>query len=175
MVDLAGLDIGWRKRKSLAATRDPKRRYSPVNDRLCELGRFGQKTGAGWYRYEKGSRAPILDPLVADIAAASAREQGIARRTISPQEILERCLYPLVNEGARILDEGIAARPGDVDTVWINGYAFPAWKGGPMFWAERIGLANVLASTRAYARDHDGWEAAPLLERVAVSGGRWPA
>jgi 3-hydroxyacyl-CoA dehydrogenase len=173
MVDLAGLDVGWRKRKATAVTRDPKARYSPVNDRLCEIGRFGQKTGAGWYRYEKGSRAPIPDPLVDDLAMASAREQGITRRTIGAEEILERCLYPLVNEGAQILDDGVAARAGDIDTVWVSGYAFPAWKGGPMFWAERVGLARVLASIRGYGGEHDGWQPAPLLVTSATSG-RWP-
>ena len=138
MVDLAGLDIGWRKRKATAAARDPAKRYSPVNDRLCELGRFGQKTGAGWFRYEKGSRAPIPDPAVDEVIAASAREQGIARRRIGADEIAQRCLTPLVDEGKLILAEGIAARSGDIDTVWVNGYAFPAWKGGPMYWGERV-------------------------------------
>ena len=138
MVDLAGLDIGWRKRKALA--RDAKLRYSPVNDRLCELGRFGQKTGAGWYRYERGSRTPIPDPVVDEVIAASAHEQGIVRRRIGADEFLQRCLMPVVAEGKRILAEGIAARAGDIDTVWINGYAFPAWKGGPMYWGERSGM-----------------------------------
>jgi len=173
MLDLAGLDIGWRKRKSQAAGRDPKRRYSPVSDRLCEMGRFGQKTGAGWYRYDKGSRAPIPDPLVGEIVAAAAREQGIAQRAIEAREILDRCLLPLVNEGARILEEGIAARSSDIDTVWVNGYAFPAWKGGPMFWAERIGLAAIRDAMAAYSREHDGFEPAPLLQKLASQGRGW--
>ena len=114
------------------------------------------------------------DPLVEELAIASAREQGIARRSIGTKEILERCLYPLVNEGARILEEGIAARAGDIDTVWVNGFAFPAAKGGPMFWAERVGLGRVLEAVRANARRDQRWQPAELLVRAAGAGGRWP-
>ena len=173
MADMAGLDIGWRKRKSQAAARDPNRRYSPVADRLCEQSRFGQKTGAGWYRYDQGSRTPVPDPAVEALITASAQVQGISRREIAPVEIVERCLYPLVNEGARILEEGIAARAGDIDTVWVNGYAFPAWKGGPMHWAASVGLPKVLASIRNFARVHDGWEPARLLEQAAEGNADW--
>ena len=137
VMDMAGLDIGWRNRKAFSSLRDPSARYSPVSDRLCELGRFGQKTGAGWYRYEKGSRTPMSDPLVDELIAASARELGIGRRTIGADEIIKRCLTPLVTEGQKILAEGIAASAHDIDTVWVNGYGFPAAKGGPMAWGEQ--------------------------------------
>jgi len=175
MADMAGLDISWRKRKSQSAARDPRRRYSPIADQLCEQGRFGQKTGAGWYRYDKGSRTPLADPAVEAMIVASARSQGISRRDIGPEEITERCLYPLVNEGARILEERIAARAGDIDTVWVNGYAFPPWKGGPMHWASRLGLPKVLASITAFAKIHDGWDPAPLLVRAVQRNEGWPS
>jgi 3-hydroxyacyl-CoA dehydrogenase len=170
MADLAGLDIGWRKRKAWALLRDPSRRYSPVNDRLCEMGRFGQKTGAGWYRYEKGSRAPIPDPAVDQIVEASAREQGITRREPSSEEIIERCFYPLVNQGARILEEGIALRSGDIDVVWINGFGFPATRGGPMFWADTVGLAKVRDAISRIGQTHDGWVVASLLDKLVREG-----
>ncbi|MGH6718211.1 MAG: 3-hydroxyacyl-CoA dehydrogenase NAD-binding domain-containing protein, partial [Alphaproteobacteria bacterium] len=171
--DLAGLDVGWRKRKANAAKRDPARRYSPVADRLCAAGRFGQKTGAGYYRYDKGDRTPVADPMVDDVIARAAKEQGIRRRAIPDDEIVERCLYPLVNEGARILDEGIALRAGDIDIVWINGYGFPAWRGGPMFWADAVGLAEVLAAVERFGRSHEYWEPAPLLARLVATGRRF--
>ena len=125
VADLAGLDVSWRKRKADAHLRDPSKRYSAVADRLCERGRFGQKTGAGYYLYEPGSRTPIPDPEVDALIAEVAAESGITRRTVGADEIVERLLYPLVNEGARILDEGIALRSSDIDIVWINGYGFP--------------------------------------------------
>ena len=170
VADLAGLDVSWRQRRADAHLRDPNKRYSTVADRLCERGRFGQKTGAGYYRYEAGSRAPIPDPEVEALIADIAREQGIARREIGPEEIVARCLYPLVNEGARILDEGIARRAGDIDIVWINGYGFPAWRGGVMHWADRVGLDVIHAAVGRFNRDHDFWEPAPLLARLAAEG-----
>src|SRR5690606_19391296 len=133
MGDLAGLDIGWRNRKSLGRT-------AAIADALCEQGRFGQKTGKGYYIYEQGSRTPKPDPEVAKLVEEKAREKGINRREISADEITERTLYPMVNEGARILEEGIAARASDIDIVWVNGYGFPIGKGGPMFWADLEGL-----------------------------------
>ncbi len=171
--DLAGLDVGWRKRKANADKRDPSKRSSPVADRLCEAGRFGQKTGAGYYRYEKGDRTPIPDPFVDQVIAQAAKERGIQRRDVSGDEIVERCLYPLVNEGARILDEGIALRAGDIDIVWINGYAFPAWRGGPMFWADTVGLPKVLAAIERFGKSHDYWQPAPLLARLVAEGRRF--
>lgn len=171
MSDLAGLDIGWRKRRSRAAQRNPALRYSPISDRLCEQGRFGQKTNAGWYRYAEGSRVPQSDPIVAGLIDGTAKDQGFIRRPIPASEIIQRCLLPLVNEGARILEERIALRASDIDTVWINGYAFPSWKGGPMFWADQAGLSTICQTMALFARDHQGWEVAPLLARLAREGG----
>ena len=128
------------------------------------MGRFGQKTSAGFYRYEAGSRTPIPDPVVDEVIARNAREAGIERREISDDEILKRCMYLLVNEAAKILDEGIAARPGDVDVVWVYGYAFPAFRGGPLRWADSIGLKTIVDDMLAFARTHgDYWTPAPLL------------
>ena len=169
--DLAGLDIGWRVRKAEAATRRNDLRYSPIADRLCEQGRFGQKTGAGWYRYEAGSRAPIPDRQVEALIVATSAELGIARRDIDDDEILSRCLYPLINEGARILEDGIAARAGDIDIVWINGYAFPAHRGGPMHYADHVGLDRVCETIERHHGVHgEFWQPAPLLERLARDG-----
>jgi 3-hydroxyacyl-CoA dehydrogenase len=171
MSDLAGLDVGWRIRQGKAASRPRDLRDSPVADRLCERGRFGQKTGAGWFRYEKSSRAPLPDPEVEALIAASAREQGITRRTIGDEEILTRCLYPLVNEGARILEEGIALRASDIDVIYLYGYGFPRYRGGPMYWADTLGLKRVYGEIAAYHRTHGTyWEPAPLLKRLAEQG-----
>ncbi|MFT9821193.1 3-hydroxyacyl-CoA dehydrogenase family protein, partial [Lysinibacillus sp. NPDC056185] len=136
VADLAGLDINWATRKRLAATRPAHLRYCTVPDRICELDRFGQKTGAGYYRYEDCSRTPHPDPLVDEIIAECAREAGIERRTLTDEEIVERCVLALVNEGARILDEQIAQRASDIDVVYVSGYGFPARRGGPMHYAE---------------------------------------
>lgn len=171
MGDLAGLDIGWAIRKRRAATRPKDERYSTVADQICELGRFGQKTGAGFYRYEEGSRTPIPDPVVEEIIVKTSEKMGIERREISDQEIIERCIYPLVNEGARILEEGMALRAGDIDLIYINGYGFPAHRGGPMFHAETVGLANVHEAMCRYAEIHgDYWQPAPLLKRLVEKG-----
>lgn len=166
VADLAGLDIGWRKRRANEHLRDPDLRYSALADRLCELGRFGQKTGSGYYRYADGERTPIPDPEVERLIVAASAEANISRREISDEEIVQRCLYPLVNEGAKILAEGIALRASDIDLVYVNGYGFPPWRGGPMFWAEQIGLAKVLAAIRRYDAEHDFWTPAPLLEQL---------
>ena len=171
MQDLAGLDVGWRIRKGKAAARRQDQRYSPVADRLCERGRFGQKTGGGWYRYEPGRRAPRPDPEVAALIAESAREQGIRRRAVGDEEILGRCLYPLVNEGARILEEGIALRAGDIDVVYLHGYGFPRYRGGPMYWAGTLGLKGVCDEIARYHQIHGRlWEPASLLRRLAEQG-----
>ena len=138
MGDLAGLDIGWRNRKALGKT-------AAIADALCEQGRFGQKTGRGFYRYADGSRVPILDPEVEQLIRDLAHKHGTRRRLISDEEILERTLYPMINEGARILDEGITARESDIDVVWVHGYGFPLSKGGPMFWARSHGLSSIRA------------------------------
>ncbi len=172
MSDLAGLDIGWRIRKRRNAERPPTGRYSTVADALCELGRFGQKTGAGYYRYEDG-RTPIPDPLAEELAAKSAAANGVARRAdISDDEIVARCMYALVNEAAKILAEGIAARPGDVDVVYVYGYGFPAFRGGPLRWADSVGLRRVVDEMLGFAKTHgEVWEPAPLLRELAEGGG----
>ena len=161
---LAGLDVGWRIRKGRGLK-------SPVADRICELGRFGQKTGAGYYRYEKGDRAPRPDPEVEKIILAVSRELGLQRRAISDPEILERLLYPMVNEGARILEEKIAIRASDIDVIWVYGYGWPVYRGGPMFWADSIGLKAVRDRMREFGqRGAEGWEPAALLNRLADEG-----
>jgi len=171
--DLAGLDIGWALRKRRSAE-FPDRDFSTVADDLCEAGRFGQKTGAGWYRYEAGSRHPIPDPKVTVIIEQFRRKKGITPRKVSAQEIVERCIYALINEGARILEDGIAQRSSDIDLVYLNGYGFPPYRGGPMFYADAVGLYDV---ERALARiaaepgsDKSAWTPAPLLSRLAQQG-----
>ncbi|OZI51036.1 3-hydroxyacyl-CoA dehydrogenase NAD-binding domain-containing protein [Bordetella genomosp. 4] len=171
MADMAGLDISWAARKRLAPTRPAHQRYSRVADTLCERGRFGQKTGAGFYRYEKDSRSPLPDPEVDLLIEQCAREDGITRRDISDAEIIERTVYALVNEGARILEEGIAARASDIDVIYVHGYGFPIHRGGPMFYADQIGLANVLNTIERFHRQHgELWTPAPLLQRLVREG-----
>ncbi|HMJ51837.1 MAG TPA: 3-hydroxyacyl-CoA dehydrogenase NAD-binding domain-containing protein [Polyangiaceae bacterium] len=166
--DLAGIDVGWRIRKARPKP-GPSDRYGwGVADRLAEMGHYGQKTGAGFYKYEDGSRVPIPNPEVEKIIVEIAQSKGIERRSISDQEILERCLFSMINEGARILEEKIALRASDIDTVWINGYGFPAHRGGPMFYADAVGLSKILATVKAFREKHDeAWEPAPLLVRLA--------
>ncbi|MBZ9866689.1 enoyl-CoA hydratase/isomerase family protein [Mesorhizobium sp. CA15] len=165
MGDLAGLDIGWRNRKA-------RGQKAVIADALCEEGHFGQKTGRGWYRYETGSRETIADPDVEALIRAKAAELGIARREIGAEEILERTLYPLVNEGAKILEEGIAARASDIDVVWVDGYGFPIGKGGPMFWAGVAGAAKIVERLEHW-HERTGrpiFEPAPALRRFAETG-----
>jgi 3-hydroxyacyl-CoA dehydrogenase len=171
--DLAGLDIGWALRKRRAAE-FPGRDLSNVADALCEAGRFGQKTGAGFYRYETGSRHPIPDPKVTAIIEQYRRDRGITPREVKPQEIVERCVYALINEGARILEDGIAQRASDIDLVYLNGYGFPAYRGGPMFFADQTGLHDIARALQRIA-DEPGadaafWTPAPLLARLARDG-----
>ena len=144
---------------------------------LCERGRYGQKTGAGWYRYEAGSRTPLPDPDVTAIIEAVAAEDGIARRTVTDADIVERCLFVLVNEGARLLEEGIAARASDIDLIWINGYGFPRHRGGPMFWAHTVGLSQVAAVVeQLHAEQGDLVVTSPLLRELArTQATGWPA
>jgi 3-hydroxyacyl-CoA dehydrogenase len=169
VMDLAGLDISWAQRKRLAATRDPNERYVAIADRLCENGWFGQKTGRGWYVYEDGKPKP--NPDVEKIVAEERAKKGVTPKTLTADEIQRRILYAMVNEGARILDEGIAGRPLDVDMVEIHGYGFPRWRGGPMCQADLIGLPSVLAAIREYAK-HDPmfWKPAALLEKRVAEG-----
>ncbi|MCC7546414.1 MAG: enoyl-CoA hydratase/isomerase family protein [Burkholderiales bacterium] len=170
--DLAGLDVGWYIRKRQAATRPAHLRYSKVADRICEMGRFGQKTNAGWYRYAPGSRTPIPDPQIEELIVEASAEAGITRREISDQEILERCMYALVNEGANILKEGIALRASDIDIVYVSGYGFPRYRGGPMFHADTAGLDKVLESVQRFHAQHgEFWAPSKLLERLAKEGG----
>lgn len=173
MSDLAGLDIGWAARKRRKAE-FPDRDWSNVADELCEAGRFGQKTGAGFYRYEAGSRNAISDPLVTAIIEKFRQQKGIAPRKVSNEEIVERCIYALINEGARIVEDGIAQRSSDIDIVYLNGYGFPPWRGGPMFYADQVGLSEVARSLKAIAEqpraDKAFWTPAPLLARLAQEG-----
>jgi 3-hydroxyacyl-CoA dehydrogenase len=169
--DVAGIDVGWRVRRSLDATRPKDQRYSPTADRLYELGRYGQKTGKGWYRYEKGSRAPLPDPEVEAVILQSSKDRGIARRAIGDEEILQRCLYAAINEGAKILDEKIAMRASDIDIMWLYGFAFPRWRGGPMYYADTIGLSRVYETVRGFHKQHGAlWTPSALLQRLAESG-----
>ncbi len=171
--DLAGNDIGWAVRKRRYIEK-PNVLYSHIADRLCEMGRFGQKTGAGWYRYEPGKRDAIPDPAVEEMIAAYRKEKGFTPRKIGDDEIVERCVYALVNEAAKILEEGIAARASDVDMVYLTGYGFPLHRGGPMFYADTIGPYNVARSMQRYAANPHGdpafWKPAPLLAKLAAEG-----
>lgn len=169
MGDLAGLDISWAARKRQAATRPAHIRYCRIADTICEAGRLGQKTGAGFYRYEPGSRAPIPDPLVEDIIQRCAAASGIVRRPISDEEIIERTMYALVNEAARILEDGVAQRGSDIDVIYVNGYGFPSRRGGPLFYADTVGLERVLNRIREFHQVHgELWKPAPLLERLVA-------
>ena len=161
MSDLAGLDIGWSKERTSSST---------IREILCEQDRRGQKTGAGFYDYDSERNAkpsPLVEKIILDFAAS----KGVNRRVISDQEILERCLYPMVNEGAKILEEGKAQRASDVDIVWINGYGWPVYTGGPMFWADMIGLPKILAALKGYeAKMGDAFKPSALLEKLVAEG-----
>src|SRR2546427_2806980 len=165
MGDLAGLDVGWRIRKGRGVK-------APVADRICELGRYGQKTGAGYFKYEKGDRTPIPDLEVEKIIVDVATSMGITRRAVSDEEILQRLLYPMVNEGAKILDEKIAIRPSDIDVIWVYGYGWPVYRGGPMFWADSIGLRALRDRLLEFKKQSGDafWTPAPLLDRLANEG-----
>jgi 3-hydroxyacyl-CoA dehydrogenase len=168
--DLAGLDVGWRIRKESRHLEKPGVRQPLAADRLCELGRFGQKTSAGWYKYDENRRA-TPDPEVARLIREWSAAAGIPQRTVAPEEIVERCIYALINEGARILEEGFALRPVDIDIIFLNGYGFPAWRGGPMFHADLVGLKKVYERICEFHRLHgEQWEPAPLLKRLAEQG-----
>jgi 3-hydroxyacyl-CoA dehydrogenase len=168
VMDLAGQDIGWAIRQRRTAEQ-PERPYSRIPDLVCELGRFGQKTGAGMYQYADG-RTPVVDPRVTELVVGESARLGIARREIEDSEIVERCVYAMVNEGARVLEEGIAFRPVDIDIVYLDGYGFPATRGGPMFHADTVGLDEVLASIRKFAGRRHGWAWAPAPLLVDLAG-----
>jgi 3-hydroxyacyl-CoA dehydrogenase len=170
MGDLAGVDVGYRVRRELGIESGSDKN-SAVADRLYEMGRYGQKTGAGYYKYEEGSRAPTPDPEVEAMIAEVAEKFGVTRREFTDEEIVKRCIYPLINEAARILEEGIALRPSDVDIVWINGYGFPPYRGGPMHHADSVGLKSIYDTIVGYQQQYgDHWQPAPLLERLAKEG-----
>ena len=163
--DLAGLDVGWRIRQEVKHLEVPGVRYPFAEDMLAEMGRYGQKTGAGWYRYDANRRA-IPDPEVQNLIREAAVARRIQQRKIDDAEIIDRTIYALVNEGARIMEEGIALRAGDIDIIYLNGYGFPAWRGGPMWYADTVGLAKVHERILEF-----GWEPAPLLSKLADGGG----
>jgi 3-hydroxyacyl-CoA dehydrogenase len=163
--DLAGLDISWRNRKALGTRAE-------IADTLCEMGRFGQKTGKGYYRYEPGSRTPVRDPEADAVVVAASQKLGRTRRNFMPDEIVERLIFPMINEGARILEEGIAARASDIDVIWVRGYGFPVWRGGPMFYADSVGLANIRGRLKTFAQESgdETLNPAPLIEKLAATG-----
>jgi 3-hydroxyacyl-CoA dehydrogenase len=165
--DLAGLDVSWRIRQQHHHLQEPGSRQPFVEDRLCELGRYGQKTGAGWYRYDENRRRHT-DPEVLEMVRRWASEADMKRRDLEPQEIVDRCIYSLVNEGARILEEGYALRAGDIDVIYVNGYGFPSYRGGPMWYADTVGLKYVYERICEFRQRHGKlWEPAPLLRQLA--------
>ena len=171
MGDLAGLDVGYKARQGRTDLPDDPKLYR-IGTLLVEMGRYGQKTGSGFYQYDAETRARIADPEVEAMIKAEAAKIGVEQRDISDEEILQRCFYPLINEGARILFEGIAQRPSDIDVVYVFGYAFPVAKGGPMYYADQIGLKQVYDKICEF-RDRDGeqyWQPAPLLKQLAEAG-----
>jgi 3-hydroxyacyl-CoA dehydrogenase len=173
MADLAGNDVGWYIRKRRYIER-PDMKYPKIADKLCELGRFGQKTGKGWYQYVPGKRDAIPDPIVDDLIVKHRESLGLKPRKISNDEIVHRLIFALVNEAAKILEEGIALRASDIDIVYITGYGFPAFRGGPMCYADTMGLFNVVQSMHQFAANPHAapefWTPAPLLSRLAQEG-----
>ncbi len=171
MGDLAGLDVGWRIRKRRAAENADIEDDAGIDDQICEMGRYGQKTNAGWYKYEPGSRVPIPDPEIERLIIEYCEERQIRRRQIGHQEIVDRCIYALVNEGAKILEEGMALRASDIDVIYANGYGFPRYRAGPMLYADMVGLDKVYDAIRGYHEQYgDIWEPAPLLRHLAEQG-----
>lgn len=168
--DLAGLDVGWRIRKEYRHLEKPGVRQPFAEDKLCEMGRYGQKTGAGWYKYD-AERKAIVDPEVTALVRKWAAEASIPQRQISEQEIVDRCLYILVNEGAKILEEGYALRAVDIDIIYLTGYGYPGYRGGPMWYADTVGLKNVYDRICEFQKQHgELWEPAPLLKKLAEQG-----
>jgi len=172
MADMAGIDVGWLVREAGRAADPADWRQPVVSDALYHQGRHGQKTGAGWYRYEEGDRRPLADPTVEELILSKTAEAGIERRDIDAREIVERTILPLINEGARLLGEGIAIRAVDIDIAYVYGYGFPAWRGGPMCYADGLGLDVVCERIRRVGeRRGTEWRLAPLLEELAAAGG----
>ncbi|MGE6212942.1 3-hydroxyacyl-CoA dehydrogenase NAD-binding domain-containing protein [Comamonas aquatica] len=171
VTDLAGGDIGWATRKRRAATRDPKARYVEVADRICENGWFGQKTGRGFYLYPQGARVGQPDPEVLAIVDAERAKKGVTPRQFTPEEIMRRYMAAMVNEGAKVVEEGIALRPLDVDVTFISGYGFPRWRGGPMKWADMQGLDKILVDIQAFEQEDPlFWKPAALLKKLVAEG-----
>ncbi len=171
VTDLAGGDIGWATRKRRAATRDPKARYVEVADRICERGWFGQKTGRGFYLYPQGARVGQPDPEVLAMVDAERQKKGIAPRKFTAEEIMRRYMAAMVNEGAKVVEEGIALRPLDVDVTFLSGYGFPRFRGGPMKYADMVGLPKILEDIRTFAKEDPlFWKPAPLLEKLVAEG-----
>jgi len=177
MSDLAGNDVGWYIRKRRYIER-PDMKYPKIADKICELGRFGQKTGAGFYRYEPGKRDAIADPVVDELIAAHRKELGITPRKLTDDEIVHRLIFALVNEGAKILEEGIAMRASDIDMIYLSGYGFPVHRGGPMLYADMYGLYNMVNRMNEFAAraaqtpngDPSAWTPAPLLLKLVEQG-----
>ena len=160
--DLIGIDVGWNKETSKGET---------LRDRLCERGRLGQKSGAGYYKYEEGSRVPIPDPEVDQLIKDYAIEKGFEPKEMTDEEIIQQCIYPVINEGAKILEEGIAVRPSDLDVIWVNGYGWPKYLGGPMYYGDQVGLDKVLAKIREFEQKYgEIWKPSPLLEKLVAEG-----
>jgi 3-hydroxyacyl-CoA dehydrogenase len=169
--DMAGIDVGWRVKQQNRRFQNPSARSPLVHDKLYEMGRYGQKTGCGWFRYDE-NRKPAPDPEVEALIESTARAAGIERRAIDAVEIVDRCIYAMVNEGARILEEGFALRAADIDIIYLTGYGFPIYRGGPMWYADTMGLAEVYRRVQEFHQRHgELWTPAPLLARLASEGG----
>jgi 3-hydroxyacyl-CoA dehydrogenase len=172
--DMAGNDVGYQTRKAQMATRPTDRRWNDLIMKLVEMGRLGQKSGKGWYRYAPGSREPQRDPELEQFIVDESARLGIKRRPISEEEIIKRCVYGMVNEGAKLLEQGIALRASDIDIVYVTGYGFPAYRGGPMYYADQIGVTNVYEDVKRFHEEYGyWWTPAPLLEKLARKGGRF--
>jgi 3-hydroxyacyl-CoA dehydrogenase len=167
--DMAGLDVAWRVRRAIGHFSEPGVRAPLVANRLYEMGRLGQKTGKGWYVYADDRKA-TPDPEVLDLIRSLSAKAGIPQRQFTDEEIIERSLYNLINEGARVLEEGHAVRASDIDVIYLNGYGFPAWRGGPMFYADSVGLKNIVNRISDFEREQGPrWKVAPLLHKLAVT------
>ena len=168
--DMAGLDVAWRVRRELHQFSAPGQRKPLIADALCQMGRFGQKTGKGWYTYGEDGK-PLPDPEVLELIRTLSRDAAIPRRQFTDKEIVERTLYGLINEAARVLEEGFALRASDIDVIYVNGYGFPGWRGGPMFYADTVGLEHVVERISSF-KDECGerWKLSPLLRQLAEEG-----
>jgi 3-hydroxyacyl-CoA dehydrogenase len=167
---MAGIDVAWHAKRALSHFREPSVRRPLVQDRLFEMGRLGQKTGKGWYRYDDARKASP-DPEVIELIRSQAQQAGIPQRTVSDAHTVERMVYALINEGARALEEGCALRASDIDVIYVNGYGFPSWRGGPMLHADLVGLSHVLDRISSFHQElGDRWAPAPLLQQLAGEG-----